>query len=127
MHLHLDESVKLGNEEIYGSECISIQSDCDVNCDQGKAVVEFWYSANGNSTHLPPELLSSKKVSDIPDDLIVDISSENAKILELTGGKGNSLALLSSLDTKEVRKIVKLKYFRLDFLGFSLLYLMDLL
>lgn len=38
----------------------------------------------------------------MPEEFVVNIKEENAKILDITGGKGNSLALLACLESEEV-------------------------
>lgn len=102
LHFHPQTLVQLENNEKYGSECLNVFGDCDVNSNQGKVIVDLWYSKNGTNTELPPPLLQSSKTKTLPEDLVVDINSEEAKILEITGGKGNSLALLASLKSKDV-------------------------
>ncbi|XP_060534169.1 prodigiosin synthesizing transferase PigC-like isoform X2 [Cylas formicarius] len=100
-HLNKDlicpsESAKLGYE------IINAYAECDINASQGRALLEFTYyeQSDVNQQKLRP-LLREKKVDALPDVFIADIKSEEARILELTGGKGNSLALLSSLESDE--------------------------
>ncbi|XP_050301904.1 putative phosphoenolpyruvate synthase isoform X2 [Anthonomus grandis grandis] len=75
---------------------------CDVNNNQGKALLEFQYYNDTNISipQLRP-ILSESKVEVLPEDFIVSIKSNDAKILDITGGKGNSLALLSTIDTDQ--------------------------
>nr|CAH7719421.1 unnamed protein product [Callosobruchus chinensis] len=83
----------------YGYEIFNVPAECDVNCSLGNAVVECWYKRAGTSLYIPIPRLHEKTVSSLPNDLIVDIKSDDAKLLKITGGKGNSLALLASLNS----------------------------
>lgn len=79
----------------------NVFAECNVNKSQGKAVVELLYSNLPKHQQLPT-VLSEKKVQILPSDLVVNIRSDNAQVVDLVGGKGNSLALLSSLQSTDV-------------------------
>ncbi|XP_048521630.1 putative phosphoenolpyruvate synthase isoform X2 [Dendroctonus ponderosae] len=84
-------------------EIFNTHAECGVNNSQGKALLEFQYyedKSNLKPRQLPA-ILSEKKVETLPQHLVVSIKSESAKVLEITGGKGNSLALLKSLASSE--------------------------
>ncbi|XP_066256626.1 rifampicin phosphotransferase-like [Euwallacea similis] len=96
-------SVLFQTSVVNGYELGSAFAECNVNNSQGKALVEFKFCGQGNEVP-PPKLktvLSERKYDQLPDDYVVNIKSDNAQILELTGGKGNSLAHLRSLSSKE--------------------------
>lgn len=57
----------------------------------------------GDEIFIPEHRVCELSIEILPTVLVTDIKSEEAQILQLTGGKGNSLALLSSIDSKEVR------------------------
>lgn len=84
----------------YQSGC-NVFAECNVNKSHGKAVVELLYHHFNKHQQLPA-ILTEKKVQILPSDLVVNIRSENAQIVNLVGGKGNSLALLSSLQSTDV-------------------------
>lgn len=94
-------------------------AECNVNKSQGKAVVELLYHNNFHKHQQLPAVLSEKKVQILPSDLVVNIRSENAQIIDLVGGKGNSLALLSSLQSTDVSPHYKVcfKYVGNEFLA----------
>lgn len=84
-------------------ELLSVPAECNINSRQGKSLAEFWYYNTSGNIILPQikPLLLEKKVKNLPEDLVVNIQDENAKILNLTGGKGTSLALLATMSTEE--------------------------
>ncbi|XP_074030149.1 rifampicin phosphotransferase isoform X2 [Leptinotarsa decemlineata] len=99
--LHLDTS-KISifkNRSKYGYECYNVPSECDVNMNQGKALVEFWYQYEGEDIFIPEKKLFPKIIENPPSFLLSELGSEKSQILEITGGKGNSLALLTSLNS----------------------------
>ncbi|CAG9770742.1 unnamed protein product [Ceutorhynchus assimilis] len=98
---NLDKSSITNHEYTNGSESILIPVETEINVSHGKALMDFQYydqtkEIKNHHLNLKP-ILSEKKVEELPDDFVANIKEDNAKILEITGGKGNSLALLSSL------------------------------
>lgn len=89
------------NEE-NGYELYSVPCEIDLDTQQARGSVEFWYYKLGDGITTPPPLLTETIVESLPEDLVADINGETAQILDLTGGKGNSLALMSSLDQSHV-------------------------
>ncbi|XP_066149051.1 rifampicin phosphotransferase-like [Euwallacea fornicatus] len=88
---------------VNGYELGSAFAECNVNNSRGKALLEFKYCDQRNEVS-PPKLqpvLSERKCDHLPDEYVVNIKNTNAQILGLTGGKGNSLALLRSLSARE--------------------------
>ncbi|XP_076267913.1 rifampicin phosphotransferase-like [Rhynchophorus ferrugineus] len=83
-------------------ELLSVESQCNVNISRGKALIDFWYY-NERIFDVPklPPLLHEKKIEPLPATLVVNIKDDEAKIVDLTGGKGTSLALLASLNSTE--------------------------
>nr|CAI5849630.1 unnamed protein product [Callosobruchus analis] len=99
VHLKQNKTTIGAIDRKYGYEIFNVPAECDINCFQGNAVVEFWYKREGSSLYIPIPRLHEKIVSPLPNDLVVDIRSDSAKVLKITGGKGNSLALLASLNS----------------------------
>ncbi|VEN34433.1 unnamed protein product [Callosobruchus maculatus] len=99
VHLKRNRTTIGAIDRKYGYEIFNVPAECDVNCFQGNAVVEFWYTREGSSLYIPRRRLHEETVSPLPSDLVVDIRSNSAKVLQITGGKGNSLALLASLNS----------------------------
>ncbi|KAJ8982197.1 hypothetical protein NQ317_013499 [Molorchus minor] len=101
--VHLNKAkttVSINNEE-NGYENYNIPAECDVNSNQARGIVEFWYDKKGTVKFIENELLCEKNVDVFPNILVSNIKNEDSKILGLTGGKGSSLALLSSLNSKD--------------------------
>lgn len=111
------------------SAIFNTHAECSVNNSQGNALLEFQYYEDKSEclagecylTKLVvksfagpiklrqlPSLLAEKKVETLPQHFVVNIKSETAKVLEITGGKGNSLALLKSLASREVPETFQL-------------------
>ncbi|KAJ8916677.1 hypothetical protein NQ315_000322 [Exocentrus adspersus] len=101
IHLNKAKAALTVSDEVNGFECYTLPAECEVNTNQGRAVVEFWYSRNGDWKFSPNALLQARKVDELPDILVADFKQEEARIIELSGGKGNSLALLASLNSSE--------------------------
>ncbi|KAK9746645.1 Pyruvate phosphate dikinase, AMP/ATP-binding domain [Popillia japonica] len=76
-------------------------AECDVNSDQAKAILRFWYqtpaSLTGHYQDLPPPLLKPKQVENPEDIFVTSLTSLECLDHSLTGGKGNSLGMLSTL------------------------------
>ncbi|CAH1955179.1 unnamed protein product [Acanthoscelides obtectus] len=100
IHLNKKRMTTGAIDRKYGYEIFNVPAECDVNCFQGKGIVEFWYKKKGSTFYIPLPRLHEKEVSPLPNDLIVDMQSDHAKVLSMTGGKGNSLALLTSLNSQ---------------------------
>lgn len=47
IHLNKTKSLVTIDDEENGFESYNIPAECDVNANQAKAVVEFWYNRNG--------------------------------------------------------------------------------
>ncbi|KAJ8956354.1 hypothetical protein NQ318_015092 [Aromia moschata] len=99
-HKTIPDMIKVQIEE-NGCECYSIPAECDMNSNQGRAVCELWFNKTGLEDLKYSDLLFGKKVKIVPDCLVTNIKSEESKIAELAGGKGSSLALLASLNSKD--------------------------
>lgn len=56
----------------------------------------------GKEIYIPTKKLKEKVVKELPLNFVTDIQDEESHILDLTGGKGNSLGLLSSLNSDSV-------------------------
>lgn len=67
-----------------------------------KLISKKLFLISGYKIFLPKLRKTELPVKILPSLLAADIRSEEAEILELTGGKGNSLALLASLKSEEV-------------------------
>ncbi|XP_056640414.1 uncharacterized phosphotransferase YvkC-like isoform X1 [Diorhabda sublineata] len=99
LHLNKRSLVSSCNNTKYGFEYYTMTADCIVNVNSGKAIVEFWYAQQGDEMFIPKPKLCDKKVDHLPEKLVTNIDEEESLILNLTGGKGNSLALLVSLNS----------------------------
>ncbi|KAL3270914.1 hypothetical protein HHI36_021421 [Cryptolaemus montrouzieri] len=93
-----NSSVKFINNNFYGFKCQNTPAESMVETSKGMALLDHWNSFTGEVTEQPPPILRPLKVEQIPDIFVTEIGSEESKILELTGGKGNSLGLMKSLD-----------------------------
>ncbi|CAH0549548.1 unnamed protein product [Brassicogethes aeneus] len=96
-HLNLPESIKVTNNDENGYDLYHVPCEVDLDSNQAKGMVEFWYSKEGNEKIIPKDILTEKIVPKLPNDLVLSIRDPKSQILDLTGGKGCSLALMSSL------------------------------
>lgn len=84
-------------------ELSNVPADCDLNTQQAKSLVEFCqYARTASRDQPPPPLLVENRTVDLPGCYVTALADEQSKIVRLTGGKGSSLALLSSLRSSEV-------------------------
>jgi hypothetical protein len=84
-------------------ELSNVPADCDLNTQQAKSLVEFCqYARTASRDQPPPPLLVENRTVDLPGCYVIALADEQSKIVRLTGGKGSSLALLSSLRSSEV-------------------------
>ncbi|GAB6030505.1 hypothetical protein CHUAL_007367 [Chamberlinius hualienensis] len=77
----------------------------NLNASEGEGIVEISVP-NENQTHCPvtiqdsvPQLLDLTHITQC-NEIVVDFSEENCKSSQIVGGKGSSLALMSSLDSQ---------------------------
>ncbi|XP_028141346.1 putative phosphoenolpyruvate synthase isoform X1 [Diabrotica virgifera virgifera] len=97
VYLNKQKIIKSSSYTEYGYEYYTIPAKCHVDLYSGNALVEFWYANKGEEVFIPKPKLFKKLIDSIPEKLITAIKDEESQILELTGGKGSSLALLSSM------------------------------
>lgn len=71
----------------------------------------FFVVVTGYKIVFPKQRITELNVQNPPSTLVADIKSKDAQILQLTGGKGNSLALLASLASEEVYSYFFNSYF----------------
>ncbi|XP_050499805.1 uncharacterized phosphotransferase YvkC isoform X1 [Diabrotica virgifera virgifera] len=83
---------------IYTAAC-----GCNINANEGRACVEARYPFEGPNDFVPEIRLTEKIVDSLPNILLSDIKDESSQIVDLTGGKGCSLALLVSLKSPEFK------------------------
>ncbi|CAG9829044.1 unnamed protein product [Diabrotica balteata] len=83
---------------IYTAAC-----GCNINENEGRACVEARYPFEGPNDFVPEKRLTETIVDSLPNILLCDIKDERSQIVDLTGGKGCSLALLASLHSSEFK------------------------
>jgi hypothetical protein len=84
-------------------ELSNVPADCDLNTQQAKSLVEFCqYARTASRDQPPPPLLVENRTVDLPGCYVTALADKQSKIVRLTGGKGSSLAMLSSLRSSEV-------------------------
>ncbi|KAF2905991.1 hypothetical protein ILUMI_00185, partial [Ignelater luminosus] len=102
LHINNETIVTTQSNALYGWDLKMLSAECILDCQHAKAVASFWYSKRGTGVDLPDSLLS-EPITDTPYvNLLAPFSSTECKIKSLAGGKGSSLALLSSLNSKNV-------------------------
>ncbi|CAG9857640.1 unnamed protein product [Phyllotreta striolata] len=100
VYLKKKETLKSSRESTFGYEYYTIPADCLINGTfTGKAVVEYYKECEGDEIYTISKKLVPKTADKLPQKLIVDLNEEDSQILDLTGGKGNSLGLISSLQS----------------------------
>ncbi|CAG9815135.1 unnamed protein product [Phaedon cochleariae] len=101
IHLNTDRVWRSGINTKYGYESKLVPAECNLNLNRGKVMVEFWYSKKGDRIFIPERRLCEKTVETLPSTLVTNIKSGDSEILDITGGKGNSLALMASMNSKD--------------------------
>ncbi|XP_022901029.2 rifampicin phosphotransferase-like [Onthophagus taurus] len=100
-HLNTNKTSTTQNNAERGYVVKSTNIECDLNSDQVKGFVRFWYRQNGQDLSLPEPLLAPKSVKNPQEILVRSLMSVECLDGALTGGKGNSLALLSTIISNE--------------------------
>lgn len=76
------------------------EAECDLNTQQAKGIVIAWYRTVGTGMQEPQPLLKSvKKLMHSEPVYVSLLNASESRVFSLTGGKGNSLALLSTINT----------------------------
>ncbi|XP_015836216.1 rifampicin phosphotransferase-like isoform X2 [Tribolium castaneum] len=85
-----------------GHDLSNIPADCDLNTQQGKSLVELWQGVKNTSRDKPLKpLLIENKSKTLPTCYVISLDDESAKIVNLSGGKGCSLAMLTCLKSDD--------------------------
>lgn len=90
------------NKLMTSPQMSNLPADCDINTQQGKALIEFYNGEKNKSSEKSPPLITVNKSDVLPNCYVTAFSDESAKVVRLTGGKGSSLALLTSLTSDKV-------------------------
>lgn len=101
MHLDVSKTTKESCSDENGWEIIRIPFECDLNAQQAKGIFSAWVQTTGSGKQNPPSVLTD--FNNKPTCLIHFVKAlqdDYSKNLRFSGGKANSLALLSSLDSK---------------------------
>ncbi|KAJ3650727.1 hypothetical protein Zmor_017373 [Zophobas morio] len=103
-HLKTKKTIttSIANPDYLAPELSNTPADCDLNTQQAKSLVEFWYRGKSETRdQLPPPLITENKTQHLPSCYVTNFDDDDAKIVRLTGGKGCSLALLTSLKSDD--------------------------
>ncbi|XP_044260327.1 putative phosphoenolpyruvate synthase isoform X2 [Tribolium madens] len=85
-----------------GHDLSNVPADCDLNTQQGKSLVELWQGGKNITRDQPLlPLLIENKSKTLPDYYVTSLDDEISKMVNLTGGKGCSLAMLTCLKSND--------------------------
>ncbi|XP_072378304.1 rifampicin phosphotransferase-like [Diabrotica undecimpunctata] len=101
--IHKTEIQATKTSYIKGYAIYTAACGCNINENEGRACVEARYPFEGPNNFVPEKRLTEKIVDSLPNILLCDIKDERSQIVDLTGGKGCSLALLTSLHSSEFK------------------------
>lgn len=76
--------------------------ECDLNAQQGRGVLSFWRRKSGEGKPTPSPLLTDINKKTCLIHFAKPLDDDYCKNLKFSGGKANSLALLTSLHSTEV-------------------------
>lgn len=102
---HLSKTLVWANQDqLRGYKITNDTAECDFDAIQARGLVEFWFNTTKEHAHIliPPLLLQDTKCKTLPEKLVTNLTDPDARIVKLTGGKGCSLALLTSLESDDV-------------------------
>lgn len=125
--LHLNQSANTASisSEENGWEKYLVPVEIDLNAQQAKGLVTFWYRKQGKWWYFKmywkslnlfvmkgdgvnfPKALITNALREPSEDLVIDLNDPKCRTLSVSGGKGQSLALLMSMDSSDVRYVQK--------------------
>lgn len=103
LHLNKGEASRTVSSEEQGFEMLVVPAECELNAQEAKAVVTFWYRKRGEGQPPPRPLISQLVENLTTEKLVVSLDDLECRSVAISGGKGQSLALLRLMKSQQVK------------------------
>lgn len=105
MNLNVSKAFEEHCSDENGWKMVRIPVECDLDAQQAKGIVTVWQRDRGiGKQQIPPTLLTDINTRTCLLHFAKPLHDDYCKNLKFSGGKANSLALLTTLHSKDVRK-----------------------
>lgn len=97
------EASRTVSSEEKGFEMLVVPAECELNAQEAKAMVTFWYRKRGEGQPPPRRLISQLVENLATEKLVVSLDDLECRSVAISGGKGQSLALLRLMKSQQVK------------------------